>query len=137
MKRTASPRGRALMVLLGFVALGASTLLATTSPASAAATLALTNNTNVASGTVVGVSGSGYTGIGSIIECNNAPGEPTVAVATASVPVGCTNPLLSLITFASGAIPSGTTFTVKAGVIGPPATGTDSAGNSAAADAAN
>ena len=72
-----------------------------------------------------------------MLECNNDPGQPTVEVAgIEQAPVGCTNPLLKIVsTNASGSTPA-TSFTVVTGTIGPPAAGTDSAGHDAATDAA-
>ncbi len=72
-----------------------------------------------------------------MLECNNDPSQPTVLVAgIEQAPVGCTNPLLKIVsTSASGAVPA-TNFTVATGTVGPPSAGTDSAGNSAATDAA-
>jgi hypothetical protein len=88
-------------------------------------------------GQQVTVTGSGFSSgsAGGMAECNNTPGQPTMTVYGNSVPVGCTNPLSSLqATSASGGFSA--SFTVHSGTIGPPAQGTDSAGRSAAADAA-
>ena len=87
--------------------------------------------------TLVGATGLAASTIGALTECNVTPGEPTVFVQNGgAVPVGCTSPLSNVF---SGT-PQGTMsrdFTVADGTIGPPATGTDSHGNSAAADATN
>jgi hypothetical protein len=74
--------------------------------------------------------------LGSILECNSATGQPTVSFAGEAIPVSCSSVTAFLFTStASG----GTTanFTVHAGVVGPPTSGTDSAGHSGATDAAN
>jgi hypothetical protein len=85
----------------------------------------------------VGVSGEHFVAgtEGAMLECNGAPGQPTIPVEGNPVPVGCTNPLTTLF----GTSPDRTVLgavRVREGVIGPPAVGTDSAGNNAAADAA-
>jgi hypothetical protein len=125
--------------LRGFAAVGVSlaVALALSDTAVAAPAITATPNQSLTDGATVTVSGSGYTpGPGAVLECNAAPGEPTIPVAGNQVPVGCSNPLSKLINAdASGNVPS-TPFTVKQGVVGPPATGTDSAGKDAAADAA-
>ncbi len=114
-------------------------VLVFSSPASAAAALTVTPSTGLSNGTVVQVSGSGFadSATGAMLECNNDPGQPTVEVAgIEQAPVGCTNPLLKIVsTSSTGAVPS-TSFTVATGTVGPPTTGTDSAGNDAATDAA-
>lgn len=108
-------------------------------PAGAAVSISVNPNTNLTDGQTVNVSGSGFTPStqGSIIECNDAKPQPTVSVFGNQVPVSCTNPINSLVkTDGSGNVPT-TPFTVHAGVVGPPGTGTDSDGNPAATDAAN
>jgi hypothetical protein len=115
----------------------AAALLAGTVPANAAPAITATPNQNLTDGAAVTVSGTGYTpGPGAILQCNTAPGEPTIPVAGNQVPVGCTNPLNKLINADASGNVAATQFAVKQGVIGPPATGTDSAGKDAAADAA-
>jgi hypothetical protein len=100
-------------------------------------TLTVTPDSGLTDGQKVTVTGSGYSSgsAGGMAECNNTPGQPTVAVYGNAVPVGCTNPLQSLqATDSSGGF--STSFTVRTGTIGPPAQGNDSAGRSASADAA-
>jgi len=118
-------------------ACGAVTIIAAAGSAGAAASITVTPHDNLTNGQQVTVSGSGFQqGPGAILECNPTPGEPTIQVAGSPVPVGCTNPLDHLITVdSSGNVPP-TQFPVKTGTVGPPASGTDSAGNDAAADAA-
>jgi len=111
------------------------------SEASAAATLSATPDTGLSNGTVVTLSGSGFadSSPGAYLECNNDPSQPTVEVAgVEQAPVGCTDPLNNVVTTtATGDVPSGTTFAVIEGTVGPPATGTDSSGGDATTDAAN
>lgn len=84
----------------------------------------------------VTVSVSGFNdGAGAITECNNATGQPTIAVAGNQVPVSCTNPFNSVQNVTGGGF-VGKQFTIHAGTVGPPATGADSAGTDATADAA-
>jgi hypothetical protein len=107
------------------------------SPASATPQLTVSPDTNLTDGQRVTVTASGMkaNAYGSVLECNLAPNEPTVSVQGNDVPVGCTNPLSTLkSTDASGGFT--TPFTIHTGTIGPPAQGTDSAGNPAPADAA-
>ena len=86
---------------------------------------------------------------GNILECNNAPGQPTVALGgpvNTAVPVGCTAPTYNLVTTsATGTI--STSYNVVEGTVGPPCgtstdvitvcPGADSAGLDPATDAAN
>jgi len=108
------------------------------SASSKTATLTVDPATCLNAGMVLAVSGKGFqkNSAGAILECNDAPGEPTVTTLGNDIPVGCTNPLSDLAeTTASGEL-SGS-ITVVTGTIGPPASGTDSAGNAASADAAD
>ena len=93
-------------------------VLAFAGPASAAAALTVTPNTGLSNGSVVSVSGTGFadSATGAMLECNNDPSQPTVLVAgIEQAPVGCTNPLLKIVsTSASGAVPA-TNFTVATG----------------------
>ncbi|MDA8185812.1 MAG: hypothetical protein M0035_15535 [Actinomycetota bacterium] len=102
------------------------------------ATLSVDPATCLSANMVLAVSGSGFhdNSTGGILECNAAPGEPTISVFGNNVPVGCTNPSKDLVTTGSTGTVSGD-FTVVTGTIGPPGTGTDSSGGSASADAAS
>ncbi|HUI02070.1 MAG TPA: hypothetical protein VLZ77_00895 [Acidimicrobiales bacterium] len=106
--------------------------------AGGAPSITITPDSGLTNGQKVTVKGAGFTpaSAGGMAECNNAPNQPTMSVEGNAVPVGCTNPLNSLAsTNTSGGFTA--TFTVRTGTIGPPAQGsTDSAGHSAAADAA-
>ena len=103
--------------------------------------------------TVVTVTGSGFTPstLGSMTQCSNDKSQPTVdvtlpVVGVESIPVSCSGFTASTVvtTDASGNLPSGTTFTVNTGTIGPPCGGTtlgtcaatDSSGGNPATDAA-
>ncbi|HXX90692.1 MAG TPA: hypothetical protein VEI83_10770 [Acidimicrobiales bacterium] len=139
-------RGAALgLVVAGVVLLGAGS-------AYGAGSIQVTPNTALSQGTSVSVTGSGFTASqpGNILECNNAPNEPTVqlpAPVSSAVPVGCTAPSLQHVvaTKADGSISA--TYPVSSGTIGPPCgtsgavistcPATDSAGKAPAADAAN
>jgi hypothetical protein len=116
-----------------------------------AATLTATPDTGLTNGQSVTLSGSGFTksSIGNVLECNNATGQPTVAVGSpinSSISVGCTAPSLSKLVTTSATGTVSTTYDVVSGTIGPPCgaapaaatcPATDSAGKSPAADAAN
>jgi hypothetical protein len=105
----------------------------------AAASLTVTPSTGLANGQKVTVSGSGLhdNSIGSILECNNDPSQPTVVTEGNAVPISCSNPLTTLVTTSkTGTLPA-TSFVVHTGTIGPPATGKDTSGGSATTDAAN
>jgi hypothetical protein len=103
------------------------------------ATITVDPGTCLVGGEDVTVTGTGLTpnSLSTLLECNTTAGQPTVATLGTAVPVGCTS-LLRYIqtTTASGDLPV-TTFTIVEGTVGPPATGTDSAGGNASTDAAN
>ncbi len=104
----------------------------------AAGSITISPSTGLTNGQKVTVSGTGMhtSTIGSIVECNNDPSQPTVVTEGNAVPVSCSNPLTTLIsTDKNGKLPA-TSFVVHTGTIGPPSSGKDSAGNSASADAA-
>ena len=105
----------------------------------AAGVISVTPSTGLTNGQKVTVSGSGMhdSSIGSILECNNDPNQPTVVTEGNAVPISCSNPLTTLVTTSkTGELPV-TTFVVHTGTIGPPATGKDTSGGSATTDAAN
>jgi hypothetical protein len=112
----------------------------------AACTITLSSDTGLSFATPVSVHGTHFTaGRGAIVECNMAPNEPTIAVTNnravhlknfGSLPVGCTPPARAPVRVAkNGTFSSG--IGIDTNDIGPPSTGTDSAGGSASADAAN
>jgi Neocarzinostatin family len=119
--------------------LAGSGTLAFAATAGAAGTLTVTPSTGLANGDTVSVSGSGFanSSTGGVLECNDDPGQPTIQLAGNAVPVSCTSPLSKLVTTtSSGDLPT-TSFTIVEGTVGPPTSGTDSSGGSAATDAAN
>lgn len=105
----------------------------------AAGALVVSPSTGLADGQSVTVSGSGLSAssTGAIVECSTATLQPTVAVLGNKIPVSCTNPLAAIRTTDGSGNLSSSSFTVHTGVVGPPASGTDSVGNPAATDAAN
>jgi len=101
------------------------------------AQITVTPNSNLTNGQQVQVKGSGFaaSSAGGMAECNSTPNQPNDQVYGNNVPVGCTNPLQSLVaTDATGSFSY--TFTVKTGTIGPPTQGKDSSGGDSAADSA-
>jgi hypothetical protein len=126
------------VALLGFVstlmAMGGS-VLAFTGVASAASSVTVSPNSGLSNGSSVTVNGSGFTpGPGALVECNTTSPQPTVSfLGAAQIPVSCSVPEI-VTTPASGVLPT-SSFTVHTGVVGPPATGTDTDGNPAATDA--
>jgi|SRR5207253_5524499 len=132
---------RRLFCLLACNAAALGFVVASAGGAAAAATITVTPHDNLTDGQVVKVSGSGFApgGAGAIVECNPDPTAPTVAVpgSPQPVPVGCSNPLTHVVSFDGSGNLASTDFPVKKGTVGPPASGTDSAGHDAAADAAN
>jgi hypothetical protein len=126
------------------------TLLGTAVAASAAApTISFTQSGPVGlpgSGSViVNVSGSGFkdSSQGAFFECNTATPQPTIDVSVPSgkttadlgpIPVGC-SPATPVKTTAKGTLPASAVFGLASGVLGPPVTGTDSAGTDATTDA--
>lgn len=121
--------------------------------ASATVTLSVSPSTGLANGQSVTLSASGLAdgSSGNVLECNNATGEPTVALGTpvnSDVAVGCTAPALAASALASTSS-TGTlskTYSVSTGTIGPPCGGandlvatcpsTDSSGGNPSTDAA-
>jgi hypothetical protein len=82
---------------------------------------------------------------GALVECNMDPAAPTVAIpdnkhdkirSFGSLPVGCTAPEQVPVTVKKNG-GFALSLTITTNTIGPPAAGTDSAGGSAAADAAD
>ena len=113
--------------------------IAITGPAPVATMRALPTS-NLVAGQKVVVVGTGFVpgSSGVILECNNAPGQPTVPIDGFNAPVGCSGPYGTKETFlttsADGTVNG--VYAVSTGVVGPPAPGTDSAGRDASADAA-
>ena len=137
MRRGILPRGG--LAIAAAIALSGAGVLGFASEASAAGTLTVTPNSGLqpAGNTTVTVAASGFTAstAGAIFECNNDSSQPTVLALGNQVPVSCSNPLNAIKT-TDGSGNLSTAFTVVTGTVGPPATGTDSSGGSAATDAA-
>ena len=112
--------------------------IALAATASAAPTFSVAPDTDLSSGQVVVVSGSGLSdsAIGAIVECNNDPDQPTIAVLGNQIPVSCTNPLHAEASVSASGVLAATNFTVAEGQVGPPTTGTDSSSGSATTDPA-
>jgi len=118
------------------------TTVATCAPApatqsSGGSSITLSQATCLSAGTIVSVSGSGFTAgaTAAITECSSATGQPNVSLAGDEIPVSCSNPILHVITVSpSGSFTS--SFTIMSGTVGPPVAGVDSAGNQASVDAA-
>jgi len=108
-------------------------------PGGAAPTSSPQAATCLLGGDVVQVAATGLSvgnnGSATVIECNNAPGQPTIDFAGHPIPVSCTaigsNTIVALT---SNNLPA-QSFTIVQGITGPPVAGPDSAGNSAATDA--
>jgi hypothetical protein len=111
------------------------TTTSTTAPP--ARSITVSPSTGLTDGAATNVSGAGFSpGLGVILQCNNDPGQPTIAVSGNPVPVSCSSPFNALINFDASGNLSATPFVVHTGTVGPPSAGTDSAGHDAAADAA-
>ncbi len=133
-------------VVSGSVASGASSLSGEMGCRRPACSLNVLPNTGLASLSPVVVTGSRFkTQVrGAVIECNVTPGEPVIIIPNERpgivhlgiLPVGCTSPTHAPVRASTkGTFTTG--IAIETNVIGPPALGTDSAGNSAATDAAN
>jgi len=123
-----------------------SPVIATSGPA-----LIVSPDSELTGGESVTVTGSGFadSSPGNILECNETPNQPTVALGSpvnGDLPVGCTAPSYGLVTTsATGTISS--SYAVTEGTVGPPCgasndvitscPSTDSAGQDPATDAAN
>jgi hypothetical protein len=105
----------------------------------ASATLTVNPATCLVGGQVVQVTGTGLAASseGSILECNSDSGQPTVSFAGESIPISCTKIAIVSTTSAGALSTNDESFMIETGTTGPPTTGTDSSGGSAATDAAN
>jgi len=139
---------QAMAVML--VAGGVSLVVAALPASAAVGSLTLSPSTGVSDGTVLTVTGSGFThgSLGNLLECNSDPGQPTVALPapiSTTISVGCSPPSFSKIVSTSSTGTISTTWTVLGPTVGPPCgpapdivtcPTTDSAGNPPAMDAA-
>jgi hypothetical protein len=136
------------LVMAGAAALTLSAVAFVTVPLASAAAPAITVSptTGLLDGQLLTVTASGYAPNteGGPVECNDAPGQPTVEEAGFAIPVSCDVPSFGAsypfnIPEVDGFSPTGTlntSFVVHTGVVGPPILGIDSAGHNSAADAA-
>ena len=121
-----------------------------TASTGSAPTLAADPGTCLSGGTVVSVTGSGFDpgSSGAILECNNSPGEPSVALGSPinkTVPVGCSGTALVNVVSTSSTGTLSTKYAIVTGTTGPPCGGSlvvscpiaDSADHNPGADAAN
>jgi hypothetical protein len=136
------------LVLTVVVATGAYSAIPVLSAGAATATspaISLDRSTGLLQGQIVNVTGSGFSpfAFGELTECSNAPGQPTIMTNGAVLPVSCASPNVSTpVQLTTNPFPSVSptgvltgSIVVETGVLGPPALGTDSAGNNAAVDA--
>lgn len=111
-------------------------------------TLTMSPGACLVGGTVVSLTGSGdvANSVGSFLECNSDPDQPTVDLLGHPIPVSCSNPIAQtpgpgLVTTLSNGGLGPYDFTIVQGVVGPPsaptACTTDSSGGSPIADAAD
>ena len=144
-----------LVVAAGMLSLtGGGTLVvlgaATASGAATTPKLSVSPSTGLTKGEAVKVTGSGFakSSIGNILECNDDPAQPTVALGSpvnSSVPVSCIAPSLSKLVSTDKNGNVSATFDVLTGTTGPPCgpspdavtcPAKDSAGRAPATDAA-
>lgn len=117
---------------------------ASTAPGSGRASLTVVPSSQLSDGEQVAVAGAGLPAnvSAAVVECNITPGEPTVPLASITVPVGCADPYGDGRWSASQLTRTSRDGTVQAGVVvhegtvGPPQTGVDSTGQPAAVAAA-
>jgi hypothetical protein len=139
--------------LLAVVLVVAGVVSFASAQAFAAGTLRATRASGLVQGEVVGVIGSGLAAnaYGYVLECNSAPGEPTIAVGAPfnqRIPIGCSRPNLKYIVSTSAAGTLSTSIKVHVSrnlgppcsvysVFGPCGGRPDSAGKGPRADAQN
>jgi len=125
----------AVLVVCGVALVGVAAVAAKKGPS-----LSFSPNSNIGAdqGVLVTVSKFKRSTDGGLSQCNVTPGEPTIEdpVTGQQEPVGC-GPFQPIKTTKKGALPNPTGFGIQAGMNGPPASGTDSAGNDAGTDAQN
>jgi surface antigen len=102
----------------------------------------VTPDSGLSNGSVVTVSGvvPQANELGGLMECNNDPYQPSIpfnGIYGIFIPVSCTDPDNYLVASGSNGNLAPTSFTIGAGVLGPPGPGNDGSGGNAATDAAN
>jgi hypothetical protein len=136
-------RGRSIgkRVAVAAVVLGGGLYAMAVSASAVAPVVVLTPGptTGYTNGQAITVSGALFTPKAQLFvtECSLASGQPTISASGESLPVGCSVPVAAGQASGSGSFKKALSFTVDTGVVGPPATGTDTAGHSAATDAAS
>jgi hypothetical protein len=137
-----------VLVLAGAVSLVFATLGFVGTPLASATVpqVSVSPTTGLLNGQLLTVTGSGYAPdtVGGPVECSDAPGQPTVQEDGFPIDVSCDVPAFGpSYPFNSSGVSefssTGTinaSFVVHTGIVGPPILGIDSAGRSAAADAA-
>jgi hypothetical protein len=149
-RRAGSLVPRHLTFVAGAVLVMGIAIVGVSASAFAAPTITITPSTGLTGGATVTITGTGFANNspGNVLECNSDAKQPTVALPapiSTAVSVGCNAPSLSALvaTKADGTLSA--TFKVIQGTVGPPCgpqpalvtcPATDSAGNSATADAA-
>jgi Neocarzinostatin family len=141
MKRYLVVGGAAAALACAGLALVGASLASAATPS-----IQVTPTTGLLDGQLLTVTGSGYAPEteGGPVECNDAPGQPTVQEDGFPIGVSCDVPAFGAsypfnIPQVDGFSSTGTVsaaFVVHTGVVGPPVLGIDSAGHNAAADAA-
>ncbi|MGH9017114.1 MAG: hypothetical protein ACRDY1_05125 [Acidimicrobiales bacterium] len=116
------------------------------------ATMTADPGTCIVDGTVVSLTGSGFTSgsVGTFLECSSDANQPTVMFEGSPIPISCTNPLSTnngpgITTVSSTGTIGPVNFKVATGTVGPPCgpnecagvSATDSSGGSPFTDAAN
>jgi hypothetical protein len=147
-RRTSKVVFAAVLGLASFVGLG----LAAATPAFAAPMLTVSPDSGVTPGSTVTVTGSGYAdnSLGSVLECNGAPGEPKVTLPAPvgqSIFVSCQELSILKLVSTNGSGGFTTTWKIISGTVGPPCgpppgaaatcPATDSGGIAPTTDAAN
>ncbi len=113
----------------------------TATPPNGTATVTVDPDTCLVAGTKVTVTATGLlpynaktNELGTVLECNSDPGQPTVLLSNHNFPVSCT-PALNTDFTPDATGTASQTFSIVVGTTGPPTTGTDSAGAAASTDA--
>jgi hypothetical protein len=106
-------------------------------------TLVVTPDSGLRNGSVVAVTGSGFSpnSQGSLAECNDTAGAPTINVFDINnfgnpLSISCTPPMQTHTT-TDGTGRFASTFTIRTGTLGPPVQGLDSSGHDSASRAAD
>jgi hypothetical protein len=119
-QRHVAPRVAALVMMAGGIVLAVASSAFATAPLSVSPASGLNARQTV----VVDATGLGTSSPGYILECNNAPGEPTVLIGPpfdTSVPIGCSPPSLKHLVYTKADGTLAATFKIVEGrKLGPP-----------------